>query len=562
MRIDKEISEMTHQNGQSTSLKKVAPLRLTGASQIDADDSASSQPLGDVGDVCPPQEEQKEGSFIWRVERGAARNYRRLGERLAQAGDLYRNKEDGHGLIHVLPSGETRLVTKSSELGPIIVDRVRMRVVKEGKVVSELPSASHLNAMLRSEVFLKQFLPADEVTPTSFYLDDYTLAQPGYNDGGKGNRVLYLGSEPSFMDTTETIQRFLDVMAFATTADRTNAVAAALTVLLRRHWKGEKPLVLLTSTKSHSGKGTVTDFIRGSVPKADILYECIDWPMQSQFQKQIKMAPDVGMAVFDNVRLDSSGGRAKFIRSSFLESFVTSPEVFLSSPGAGEPLMIENRFVVTINTNDGALSPDLMNRSLPIHLAPNGDVHDRPTPIGNPKLEFLPKNRERIEAELRGMIERWKVEGCPHDESVKHPMSRWAKVVGGILKVNGFEEFLANYGTRKSADDPIREALSILGAAKPGKRLRPKEWAKLAVDQGLARTLFSPTERDTEKGRERAIGVILKRHLDVTLEAATDQMSYRLQLEGGFRRWERGKNPHTRYVFTVLEEAAKQVETD
>lgn len=521
---------------------------------------SSGEPLGDVEDVNPQPDKAQVARIEWIVEKGAASNYRQLAKRLSESGDLYRNQQDGHGLIHVLPSGSTRLLSKAAELGPVIVDRVRMRVVKEGKVVSELPTSAHLNGMLRSEEFLRQFLPVDEVTQTPFYLDDFSLVQPGYNDGGLDNRVLFVGETNSVAESTETIQRFLDVMAFATNADRTNAVAAGLTVLLRRHWRGEKPLVLLTATKSHSGKGTVTDFIRGSVPKTDILYESIDWPMQSQLQRQIGITPDVGMIVIDNVRLDSSGGKAKFIRSGFLESFVTNPEVILSCPGAGEPLRLDNKFVLTINTNDGSLSPDLMNRCLPIHLDPQGDVHDRPTPIGNPKLEFLPQNRDQIEAEFRGMIERWKKAGCPEDVTAKHPMSRWARTIGGILKVNGFTDFLTNYGTRKTADDPLREALAILGTAKPGKSLRPREWAKLAVNEGLARTLFSPTERDTDRGRERAIGVLLKRHLDVTFEIETEQKLYHLQVEGGFRRWQRGKNPHTRYVFTVLDEAEKPVE--
>lgn len=187
-----------------------------------------------------------------------------------------------------------------------------------------------------------------------------------------------------------------------------------------------------------------------------------------------------------------------------------------------------------------------MNRSLPIHLAPHGDVHSRETPIGNPKLEFLPRNRGRIEAEFRGMIETWKEAGCPLDRSVKHPMSRWARTIGGILMVNGFTDFLSNYGTRKTADDPIRESLAILGAAKPGKRLRPMQWAKTAVRLGLAKILFSPVERDSAKGQERAIGVVMKRHLDVLFEAASETKRYRLQLEGGFRRWKRGDPPHTR----------------
>src|SRR5438132_232996 len=104
-----------------------------------------------------------------------------------------------------------------------------------------------------------------------------------------------------------------------------------------------------SATKSHSGKGTVTDFIRGSVPKADILYESLDWPMQNQFQKQFQLDPDIGVIAFDNVRLDSSGGRAKFIRSAFVESFVTMPELILASPGVGDPVRLHNKYVVIIN---------------------------------------------------------------------------------------------------------------------------------------------------------------------------------------------------------------------
>lgn len=69
-------------------------------------------------------------------------------------------------------------------------------------------------------------------------------------------------------------------------------------------------------------------------------------------------------------------------------------------------------------------------------------------------------------------------------------------------------------------------------------------------------------ERDTPKGRERAIGCILKNNLEVVFEARTDTKRYRLKLEGGFRRWESGKNPHTRYRFLVLDEADRPVDEE
>jgi hypothetical protein len=49
------------------------------------------------------------------------------------------------------------------------------------------------------------------------------------------------------------------------------------------------------------------------------------------------------------------------------------------------------------------VSADLLNRSLWIHLAPQGDIHQRRSPVGSPKHEYLPQHQEQMEAELHGM---------------------------------------------------------------------------------------------------------------------------------------------------------------
>ncbi len=528
--------------------RKVAPARGKGRAKPVLKIAETGEAASTVGGRKGLHKEEAKTDFTWTVEDGAAPNYRKLGRRLAMIGDLYRHHADGHALVQVLAGGKTRLIAKGDQLAAVIADRIKMTVMKNGKTVSELPTAAHLNAMLKSEAFLGQFFPVDVVTTQPVYLDDFSLAQPGYNDGGPGNYILYLGPKPRIAGTTETIERFLKVMAFASNADRTNTVGAALTVLLRRRWPGQKPVILVTATMSHSGKGTITDFIRGSVPKADILYDFKDWPMQSQFQRQVKGDPEIGVVLFDNVRCDSAGGQAQFIRSAFIESFITNPEITLASPGVGEAIHLDNRYVMTINTNDGRLSLDLMNRALSIHLAPKGTVHDQETPIGNPKLEFLPKYRDQIEAELHGMIERWKTAGRPLDEYVKHSMTPWARTIGGILMVSGFKDFLGNINARKAADDPIQEALAILGTVRPGKALRPAEWAKFIVDEGLAKKLLPPNERDTEKSRARATGVILSKYIGVAFLGRTDKTLYHFRLEGGYKRWNKGKNPHVRYV--------------
>ena len=50
-----------------------------------------------------------------------------------------------------------------------------------------------------------------------------------------------------------------------------------------------------------------------------------------------------------------------------------------------------------------------------------------------------------------------------------HSMTPCARSIGGILRHAGFADFLGNQQARKVADDPLRRAIGILGAAQPNK---------------------------------------------------------------------------------------------
>ena len=498
--------------------------------------------------------------FIWDEDAPTHEKYERFGRRLSQAEDLYRISCYGGGLY--LGSEHStvppRQVLSAAQLAPLIVDRVSVCVVKNGKPSGSQIASGHVKTMLASEVFLQQFRLLDEVVNVPKYLADFTLTEPGYNDGGPGQRVLYVGPEPEIHTNPDTINPFLDVMAFASNADRTNAVAAALTVMLRNHWPGAKPLLYATSTKSHGGKDTVIEFACGGTLHTSLSYEKTDWALQKNFCALVHKNPGLGVVVVENVRLDAGRSNAggAYIRSAFLERFLTDPNPALFSTGTGDPRPRKNDFVLAMSTNFGRVSDDLMNRALPIRLEPVGDVARRHSPIGNPRLEYLPANRERIEAELRGMIERWKVEGMPLDDAARHPFSDWARTVGGILQVNGFEDFLANYGLCGTEDDPIREALGLLGAARRNEWLTASRWAQEVARLGLVKRLIPEADRDSTEGRQRGIGVVLSARRDETLHMETDDERLVLRLERRRRRFNRGEDPSTRYRFAVLDREA------
>lgn len=63
--------------------------------------------------------------------------------------------------------------------------------------------------MLGTEEFLGNFVPVDEVSNRPIYLNDFTLAQADYNDGGPGDRIFFVGDPVQPATTTEPIDTFL-----------------------------------------------------------------------------------------------------------------------------------------------------------------------------------------------------------------------------------------------------------------------------------------------------------------------------------------------------------------
>jgi hypothetical protein len=507
-----------------------------------------------VGNSIPLQVEStpdqtEDAPLIWEEDRQAADNYKSLAQRLAKSNDLYRRPGHANGLLLLLDDGKHALITKGAELAPVIVDRVGIEVWKNGKKTGSRIPAAHLNTMLGTEAFAGQFRTVDQVTTNPLYLPNFELTRPGLTEGG-GQRILYVGEEPLVSDSMDATIAFLDAMAFESEADRANAVAGALTAMLRNHWPGAKPIMIVSANKSHSGKDTVIDFAAGETRPVSISYQTTNWAIERAFVGAVKGNPDAGIVIIENARLDRGD---KFLASAFLERFTTDPEPMLFSTGTGPPVRRPNHLVVAISTNYGTVSEDIMNRSLPVHLNAIGNVADRVTAIGNPRHEFLPASRGRIAGESRGMLERWKAAGQPLDDDVRHPCSVWAKVVGGILHVNGIRDFLRNYGLRRTVDDPVRHGLGLLGAKAPDRCLQASYWARQASDLGLIKTVIPPADQDSVAGWQRGIGVVLTAHEGETFQAETDVKRLTLRLEKRRGRFG-GNDAQKRYRFVEVEE--------
>ncbi len=480
-----------------------------------------------------------------------AEEFRAIGRKLRDLGFFRVSKSQG-GLLFFDPKcpSEVRHVKTGQDLATLLVDLVRIRVLKDGEVVATAVPASRLEKALRTESLKGPLRQVDRITHFPTYLPGFRLTAPGWNDGGFGQRVWYNGDPAPVSQNRTAMDRFLDQMPFESNADRTNLVAAALTVELAYCLPGGRPLVYITATKSQAGKDTCGDFVIGQTPVARVGYEAADWAFKEQIVKSLLADPLARVVAIENARL----GDRSTLASAELERVLTDRAPNLFTPRSQVLKLDFLTFMLT--TNDCALSTDLLNRSLPVFLNPTGNMRDRQSPIGNPRFEYLPLHAPAIRATLRWFIENWKNHGQPLARSVRHTSTEWAQIVGGILEVNGFRDFLGNLSSRLTDDDPVRRALGTLGVALTnlsGEWMTPTEIAVMATDHGLVRDLLRPADRDKPLARARGMGKLLSRYVEETFEVEKDESLWtKLVLEKRRVRFVAGQEAHTRYRFRAV----------
>ena len=488
--------------------------------------------------------------FVWLKDAPPGPQTRDLCKLLAKLGTLYQTP--GGRLVQLRPGMEPRFISDPTDLEAVIRENLRIIAMKNGKIAGNSIPSNDLKVLLRSRVLMEHLPTVDRITEIPTYTGQWKLTQPGFNDGEVGNRFFYTGEAVTPKREPTLIRKFIDAMSFKSLADAVNAVAFALTVLLRHMWRGEKPFVPVTSNKSHGGKDTVVTFAAGRTKSEEISWHYHDWATQNE--AVTALADDsVGLVIIGNIRSEGSS-----IESAFVERTVTSGKSRLqSSKRRGDGYVRDGDFVICATANNGRFSVDLANRSLPIHLELVGDVSHRRSPIGDPRHEFLPQHRAEIEAELLGLVETWKENGRPTDTTVQHPMRAWAATIGGILKANGLNDFLTNWSIQRGVNDAVREAIGLLAiASEPDRWLRLDSLVRTAVDEGVIQALMEQRHRASHRSMMRQLGVVLTAHRDETLSVETDDgiKSFILRRD---RNTQCGGQLATVYRFETAAEAAE-----
>ncbi len=509
----------------------------------------TTAPTGTIPSSEPTPENAREqcSDVVWEKTAAPARLTDLLCGRLALTERIFATPE---GNILRLETGRApRRIADVTDLEAFIREHFTVCLLNKGKAAGNAVPDKDLKVLLRSPTLQRHLPKVDRVTDIATYTSRWTLTEPGYNDGPEGERYFYTGEKVIPNREPTRIRQFLAAMFFKSPADSTNALALALTIFLRFMWPGLKPFGAVTANKSHAGKDTVLDFASGRTKRVEVSWHPRDWASQNEITSALA-DPNVGVVTLGNIRSGSN-----VIESSIVERLVTSPKSLMqSSKRKGDGYERDGDFVTTATANMGRFSPDLTNRSLPIDLEQIGDIADRKSAIGDPRHEFLPAHRKKIESELCGMIENWKDAGYPLDETVKHPMTEWARTVGGIVKANGFGSFLGNWSLQRSVNDAVREALAIIAHASPHTQsLRVSTIVKTAVNEGVVGMLMDAKHKESERAMERQLGVLLSAHRDETVHLMTDDgvASYTIKKD----RNDKTGQLATVYMFVPVEDA-------
>jgi hypothetical protein len=489
-------------------------------------------------------------TFEWHKDAPPGPQSHELSRVLASLDTMFRTPD--RKIVELRYGSDPRWIRDTTDLEAVIRENITITVFNKGKISGNAIPAADLKVLLRSSVLQTELPVVDKITANVTFTTEWEMTRPGYNDGPDGQRYFYTGKDiQPERDPIRTMQ-FLNAMPFKSQGDRANALAFALTTILRHQWAGGKPMAQVTANKSHAGKDTVLDFAVGKGERVEIAYHYHDWALQNEAVSALS-DPNVEVLVIGNIR---TGGA--LIESAFLERTITTPKSLMqSSKRRGDGYRRDGDFVIAATANNGRFSIDLANRGLPIHLDLVGDVHNRPTPIGDPRADFLPAHRDEIEAELCGLIENWKDAGRPLDDQVRHPMNAWAQTIGGILKSNRIEGFLSNWNLQRSANDATREALGELAMAASTRSLpdrgdgwlRVETLRKLAEEEGIISTLMDRRHQESTRAVERQLGVALSAHRDETLFVENDEGIHEFTLRKARRRV--GDTEATVYKFEV-----------
>lgn len=339
----------------------------------------------------------------------------------------------------------------------------------------------------------------------------FELARPGWNPDSQ----TYLASGvPDPLDLP-TARAVLDDLVcdfpFASAADRANFYGLLLTPMLRPALGEPVPMHLIGSPVERSGKTKLAEVVLGCAVLGTPTPAMQLGDREEEREKRITSLLLAGSSV---VHLDNL---TNHLDSPALASLLTSATYQGRVLGASRVVTITNGLTVVGTGNNVHATGEVAKRIVPILLQPGTVDPETRQDYRHPLLRaYVESVRERVLGALLGLVEAWRAKGRPLGSVGFGGFERWSAVLGGIMRVAGYPEWLSNMGAWRGRADEFGSELTAF-ALKWHERYG-SEWVRgatlydLAVELGL----FGWLERSkTERGQRTSFGMrVLSRITD------------------------------------------------
>jgi len=344
--------------------------------------------------------------------------------------------------------------------------------------------------------------------------------EPGWNPNG----VFYdqaaglEGLEPE--TNREIIDNALEDLLidfpFKDEASRQNYIGLLVTLLMRPALDGNVPLHLMLSPLERTGKTKLVEEVLGGVmlggPTPALQLNGTDEEIDKRLVGLLLKAKPV--VHLDNLRA--------YIDSGALASLLTAECYQGRMLGSNAMPELKNRTVLVASGNNVRMSSEMTKRTVPIVLQPSDDAPELREDFHHPDLRAHVRENRRLVLEcLLGMIANWERAGRPGGAARLGGFEAWARVVGGVMGAQGFDQWLSNLREWQREADPHGEDLSTFVEAWYAKHqtglVLPAALMNLAIENEV---FLGDVRGTTERGKLNSFSKrVLGRHKDTPVGA-------------------------------------------
>lgn len=364
------------------------------------------------------------------------------------------------------------------------------------------------------------------ITNTPGFGPDGTLqTEPGYNPQSgiyytppQGFRALPLSipaSPDDLYEAKKLIEEVIKDFPFASEADKQNAIALMILPFVRDMIQGPTPNHLIEASMPGSGKGMLASacLLPGIGDEVAITTQPKD---EDEWRKKITSLLCEGRPaiMIDNVsRMMDSGVLAAALTADYWSERII---------GTNQSARIPIRAIWVTTGNNITISSELARRSPRIRLTPNTDRPEERRDFEHPALlAWMRDRRPEIIHACHVLVQWWLDHGKPSPMGTPvGSYESWFEVVGGILQMAGYMEFLGNYREFQAGSDSERTARALFCEtwylwATSNHKLDATASDLLQIADNVD---FLPIYGNTEKARLTSLGKYLKASQDVICE--------------------------------------------